>query len=58
MKELNPDSTDAIVNADSDTSTVCPDSGDTCDSSILKVCIVYSVLCYCVGLGYCQELIR
>ena len=47
MKELNPDSTDAIVNADSDTSTVCPDSGDTCDSSILKVCVgcIFVLLC-------------
>ena len=47
MKELDPDSTDAIVNADSDTSTVCPDSGDTCDSSILKVCVVYSFVLLC-----------
>ena len=47
MKELNPDSTDAIVNADSDTSTVCPDSGDNCDSSILKVCVVCSFVLLC-----------
>ena len=47
MKELNPDSTDAIVNADSDTSTVCPDIGDTCDSSILKVCVVCNFVLLC-----------
>ena len=47
MKELNSDSTDAIINADSDTSTVCQDSGDTCDSPILKVCVgcIFVLLC-------------
>ena len=46
MQEYDPDSTDAIVNAESDTSTVCPDSVDTCVSPVLKVnfCLLCCVL--------------
>ena len=47
MKELNPDSTDAIVNADSDTSTVCQDSGDTRESPVFKVCVGCIFVLFC-----------
>ena len=53
LQDLDPDATDSIVNADSDASTVCPDGGDSCDLSELKVCVLGLFVCYCVGLGYC-----
>ena len=48
FKEYDPDSTDAIFNAESDTSTVCQDSVDTCVSPVLKVSCVYNVVLLCL----------
>ena len=48
LQEYDPDSTDAIVNAESDTSTVCQDSVDTCVSPVLKVSFLYFILCIVV----------
>ena len=44
---------DAIVNEDSDASTVCPDGGESCDSSDLKVCVLISFVLVCGYLGDC-----
>ena len=57
MQEYDPDSTDAIVNAESDTSTVCPDSVDNCVSPVLKVIFLFIVLCSCGVIGYCPKFI-
>ena len=46
------------MNADSDTSTVCPDSVDSCVSPALKVNVCVDCVCYYFGLvGYCAKFI-
>ena len=50
LQECDPDSTDAIVNAESDTSTVCPDSVDNCVSPVLKVNVCFLVCCVIIVL--------
>ena len=46
------------MNAESDTSTVCPDSVDSCVSPVLKVSVCFKcmLLFFCV-VGYCAKFI-
>ena len=43
------------MNADSDTSTVCPDSADNCVSPGLKVNVCIGFYVYFGAVGYCAE---
>ena len=43
------------MNADSDTSTVCPDSVDSCVSPALKVNVCIDCYFYFGVLGYCAK---
>ena len=43
------------MNADSDTSTVCPDSVDSCVSPALKVNVCIGCYVYFGAIGYCAE---
>ena len=43
------------MNADSDTSTVCPDSVDSCVSPALKVNVCNDCYFYFGVIGYCAK---
>ena len=43
------------MNADSDTSTVCPDSVDSCVSPALKVNVFIGCYVYFGVIGYCAK---
>ena len=43
------------MNADSDTSTVCPDSVDSCVSPALKVNVCIECYFYFGVIGYCAK---
>ena len=43
------------MNADSDTSTVCPDSVDSCVSPALKVNVCVNCCVYFGVIGYCAK---